>query len=327
MSDADADLARSRGRFRALFDRLTPARPVAGEDRLPSASVDPRLVYILPTRAGLGYGAVLLGMLLGSLNYQSNLALLFTFLMIATAVVSMHHCWLHLLKLRLSAGDGSAVFAGQDARLPVTITEAGGRPRRGICVRDGACIDLDAGGQTVVWVARPTRRRGTVALGRAELETRYPLGLFRAWTRVPLRAQALVYPTPAARAPSRWRQATAEVSDTGSRGSGAEDFLGLRLYLRGDPPARIDWKALARERGLVVKQFGADRSADLWLDWYRVPGADEERLSRLARQIIDAHGNGAAFGLRLPGLQIEPGRGETHKRLCLAALARYPDAH
>jgi uncharacterized protein (DUF58 family) len=111
---------------------------------------------------------------------------------------------------------------------------------------------------------------------------------------------------------------------SGDQGTGADDFVGPRPYRPGDSPRQLDWKALARERGLVVKQFGGDHAARVWLDWHQHGGGVEERLSRLARQVIQAHEQGLSFGLRLPGRLIEHGRGDAHKHRCLEALALFP---
>ena len=305
----------------AWLKRLKGRTPVTPAT---SATTQSRQIYILPTRAGLGYAAVLLAMLLGSLNYQNNLALFLTFVMISAAVVSMHHCWFHLLKLRLSAGDGAAVFRGQTALFPLRLDERGGRARSAICVDGGGCVDVPALGHAALQVRRPTRKRGELALGAIDLETRYPFGLFRAWTRLPLYATVLVYPAPAARAPAPGTVDASEHRGNRDLGIGSDDYMGPRNYQRGDSPHRVDWKALARERGLVVKQFGGDRAARVLLDWRQVWAQDtESRLSLLARQVLDAHQRGLSYGLWLPGLELKPDRGEGHKHQCLAALARY----
>ena len=78
----------------------------------------------------------------------------------------------------------------------------------------------------------------------------------------------------------------------------------------------------AAERGLLSKQFGSGGGEPLWLDWAHWPYLTiEPRLSRLSREIIEAHHLGRPYGLRLPDLQIEPALGEPHRRACLTALA------
>ena len=80
-----------------------------------SARLLPRNLYIFPTGPGLLYGAVLFVMLIGSLNYSSNLGLLFTFLFAATGLVALLHTWRNLLYLELSSADAAPLFAGGEA--------------------------------------------------------------------------------------------------------------------------------------------------------------------------------------------------------------------
>jgi len=47
----------------------------------------------------------------------------------------------------------------------------------------------------------------------------------------------------------------------------------------------------------------------------------EDRLSLLARWVLDAHAAGLTYGLRLPGATIEMAAGEAHRDRCLETLA------
>jgi uncharacterized protein (DUF58 family) len=105
---------------------------------------------------------------------------------------------------------------------------------------------------------------------------------------------------------------------------GDEEFNMLRAYRAGDPPRQIAWKALAREQGLLTKEFSAMASSELWLDWDDAHAADTEaRLSILAHWVLQAEDYGQSFGLRLPGTSIPPNRGESHRTRCLEALALF----
>jgi uncharacterized protein (DUF58 family) len=43
----------------------------------------------------------------------------------------------------------------------------------------------------------------------------------------------------------------------------------------------------------------------------------------LARWIVDAHGRGMTFGLRLPDGEFPPEPGDAQRRRCLSAIARF----
>ena len=310
-----------RARLARSGSRLRRKRATAPTSAV--AATHHRSIYILPTKAGIGYGLVLLATLLGALNYQNNLGLLLTFLMISIALVGMHHCWFQLLGLEVRARDGLAVFAGETARFPVTLADKSDKPRPQLALAGAAPVALAAGGEAQVELPRAARCRGVLALDRVVVATRYPFGLFRAWSVLRPQAQVLVYPKPSPRAPQPPMVARFDQQGRGDLGTGAEDFVGPRTYRLGDSPRQLDWKAFARERGLIVKQFGGDQSARVWLDWDVLPTADaEQRLCLLARQVLDADALNYSYGLRLPGLNIDHGRGGRHKHRCLAALAR-----
>ncbi|MDQ6639044.1 MAG: DUF58 domain-containing protein, partial [Pseudomonadota bacterium] len=81
-------------------------------------------------------------------------------------------------------------------------------------------------------------------------------------------------------------------------------------------------QALATGAELVSRDTVTSTRQELWLDWTACgPLAAEERLSRLAAWTLAAHRADADYGLRLPGLEIEPGDGEAQRTRCLEALA------
>ena len=105
---------------------------------------------------------------------------------------------------------------------------------------------------------------------------------------------------------------------------GSDDFYGFRDYRQGDSPRQIHWKGLARGQGVQTKQYGAYASRSVWLDWEMFPGLGvEQRLSHLCYWALEFDRQAEEYGLRLPGLAIEPGLGERHRDGVLQALALY----
>jgi uncharacterized protein (DUF58 family) len=172
-------------------------------------------------------------------------------------------------------------------------------------------------------LTRPAPRRGELALGRFRITTRYPLGLFTAWSNIELNMRCLVYPQPGPRRTPIHRMGY-RPHQRGHKGRGVDDFAGFRAYRRGDSPRHLFWKAAARGQPLMAKQFTGDRADEQWFDWRELQGMDTEaRLSQLCRWIIDAHRRQAHYGLTLPDQTFVLAAGETHFRQCMAALARY----
>lgn len=311
-----------------LHKRLSPARFLRGRGVESGPVVlDRSRIYILPTGTGLVFTGMLTLMLFGSINYNNSMGHLFTFLVGSMAVVSILHCYRNLAGLRFSTGRTHPAFAGQRAGFELQVENPAALRRCGISLEPAGeppvVIDLDEGQTRAVMLWRSTSRRGRLQLGRCTVSTRYPLGLFRAWAFVELPLACSIYPRPG---PMRQppQSPVYKPQQSGDKGRGVDDFVGLRPWRPGDSPRHVFWKAAAREQTLLVKQFGGDRADELWLDWATLPGMSvEARLSQLCRWVVDANRNHQSFGLRLPRQEIAVGSGAVHRHHCLEALARY----
>lgn len=304
------------GRF---FGRI---RPQAGP-----VTLDRRRVYILPTRVGFLFVLVLTAMLLGAINYSNSLGFALTFLLASLAVVSIVHTFRNLHGLTFHAGQARPVFAGEAALFPVGIENRRHLPRLAIdlTLAGSGRVTVDLEPDALNWVELRLKapRRGRLRLPRCTVESRFPLGLFRAWGYVHMATECLVYPKPAP-AGSLPPKLSGSEGHGGDRGRGSDDFAGLRGYQLGDSLRHIHWKAVAAGGELVTKQFGAERAERVWLEWEEAPGSDvETRLSHLCRWVLSAEERGWVYGLALPHQRIPPGHGEAHRRRCLEALALF----
>jgi uncharacterized protein (DUF58 family) len=170
----------------------------------------------------------------------------------------------------------------------------------------------------------PAPRRGWLRPGRFALLTRFPTGLFRAWSWLAPDWSTLVYPRPEGGAVPG-PDAFVANERGGQFGEGDEDFRGLRRYQAGDPPRHLAWRLLARGQELHTKQFAGEAPSRVWLDWDALAGMDgEARIARLTRWVLDAERAGRVYGLRLPDAEIPPGQGAEHRHRCLQALALQP---
>ncbi len=287
-----------------------------------------RRVFVLPTGAGVAYGATLILLLVGSINYLLGLGFVLTFLLAGLGIVTILHSFRNLVQLSIEPERVEPVFAGEglhyrlllsnrrpDERIGVRLVSAGGAE----CV-----LDIPGQGSTSAELTIPATRRGWLLPGRITVDTRYPLGLIRAWSYIEPNLRALVYPAPEADPPPLpWPQGGNEGARSASAGS--DDFAGLRDYQRADSPRHVAWKSAAREGPLLTKQFAGGGTATLWLDWRELPAGlgVEARLSRLTAYVLQLSQLGLRYGIKLPGQVIAPGCGQSHTRICLQALALY----
>ncbi len=305
--------------WRRIFNRIDVERgPI---------TLDRQRIFILPTRHGLMFAVVLLLMLLGSINYTLSLGFVLTFLLGGMALVAILHTYRNLAQLTASAGKMTPVFAGQQASFTLCLNSAGTTERYAIGMmfekQPPQFVDIPAGETVTTALTLPARKRGIFRPGQFTLFSRFPLGLFRAWSRLDLDLACIVYPQP----DNATLPQPAGIQGRGGKtfaAEGGDDFRGMRAYHPGDSPRHVAWKAMAQGRGMLTKQFSGQALPELWLDWDDLTGmATEARLSRLCRWVLDAQNAGLYYGLRIPGAIVAPGNGEAHQRTCLEALALF----
>src|SRR5512134_174880 len=88
-----------------------------------------RRIYILPTRFGVVFAAMLFAMLLGSLNYAASLGFALTFLLAGVCLVIMHHCHNNLLGTAIKFVGAAPVFAGERAEFRIAVGNDAAVPR------------------------------------------------------------------------------------------------------------------------------------------------------------------------------------------------------
>ena len=292
-----------------------------------------RNIYIVPTRAGLVFAAVLMVMLLAAINYQLNLGYVLTFLLAGAGFVSMHLTHNTLRGLTLHLKPPQPGFAGQALPLEVVLTSPTrlqhgvglgfeDAPEPKLARAHDVFVDVPAGGQASAHLAFVPPHRGLHDVPTLRAETRYPFGLFRAWTVWRPAARVLAWPAPEqpvaplpASPAAAGEAAQRQPSDSG-------EFEGVRAYRRGDALKHVVWKKAARTGELVSRDASSALQQELWLDWQltQVPGT-EPRLSRMAAWVLAAEAAGVAHGLRLPGVEIAPASGMAQQRRSLDALA------
>ncbi|MDK9703924.1 MAG: DUF58 domain-containing protein [Sulfuritalea sp.] len=287
-----------------------------------------RRVYVLPTRAGMAYGAALVVMLLGAMNYNLSLGHALVFLLAGLGVVAILHTFRNLVHLSIRPGRCEPVFAGGMVQFGLLLENR--RPDARTSLRlfiddaDPVEVDIAPHASAATTLAVRATKRGWMPMPRLTIETSWPLGLIRAWSYAVPDLSCLVYPTPAEKAPPLpWSSDSARGSTRDGRG--ADDFSGLRKHQVADAPRHVAWKAVARQQDgpLLTKLFSGAAAQQLWLDWTALPDTvgTEERLSILARWILDADAAGLAWGLRLPTLRLAPDNGPAQRSAGLRALA------
>jgi uncharacterized protein (DUF58 family) len=306
-----------------------------------------RNVYTLPTAAGLMFTALLLVLLVASVNYQLSLGYGLTFLLMGSALVSMLMTERQLAGLHFSMHQAPAGYGGSLIPVVVELRETAGRMHRSVGLRfetqpDEIWVDLAPHTTLKVKLALPAPRRGIQLLPTLRIESRYPYGLLRAWSVWRPLTPLIVWPAPE-QPPPPWPTRMAQTPPTTPRqhATPQSDMAShdlLRPYRHGDAPRSLAWKATARslaQGGLPLSREAPPHAPTPhvpeqpaifdWADTVDLKDP-EARLQRLCAWIEQAHANATThYGLSLPGQAPLPAAGGAeHHRRCLDALARMP---
>ena len=310
-------------RLRASFQqwvnrRIPPAREV---------TLNQRRIFIFPSKVGFFFGLCLLVMLVTAINFQNNLSYALTFLLATLFMVAILHTFANLSGLTLRALRARPAFAGQQTEFDLMIERGRQHDHFGLHLKwpdsSEALVNLVDEDTVTVQLHMAVDQRGWYSPGRLLLESSYPLGLLRCWTWVDLELHALVYPRPLA-CGDLPGLATDTPDGAAVTVTGSDDFYGFRDYHKGDSPRHIHWKGLAKGQGLQSKQYTAYADRSVWLDWDMFPGVGtEQRLSHLCYWALEFESRNQEYGLRMPGVVIEPDVGDKHRDRVLRELALY----
>ena len=309
----DVIMARIKERIRT---RRGPMRP--------PFELEYRHVFVLPAAFGWGFGLMLVLMALGGLNFNNNMALMLVFLLGTIAQLTTFIAYRNLSGLTIDSITSEPVFCGEPAVFRVFVSNNDERQR--FAVQAGFnkaqdCKDLKLNGRDVFKLSTPTAQRGWLDMPSFRLETRFPLGFFKAWSWIFPQNRCLVYPRPAINAPHLPRTGHGQ-SGPAIKGDG-DDLYGLRKYQPGDSIQRVAWRASARQGDLYSMEMEAPQEEACELDWHQAFGDVENRLSILTAWVIAADFENLSYSLKLPGDQLATGSGPEHRARCLEKLALY----
>lgn len=286
----------------------------------------PMKVHMHLTPSGWGFLGLIFCSFLMSVNFSNNLIFAMTFLLVSIAIVGWYYTRINVSRLRLSDWKCGHVFAGQNIIYKITVKN----PEKITCIGLQAASSESVGSKEIhikgmdqidMTLKRKTESRGIVKSVPANIESCFPLGIFRAHKTAPPLPDCIVYPEPAGEQPFSDRSSGSQAHLASEAGT----YRDIRRYSPGDPLSRIDWKAMARFDELYTKEFdGAEGQPALWLRWDDVKASGtEQKLSQLCMWILEAHKKNREFGLEIPGIVIDPSDEEAHMHKCLGVLSIY----
>ncbi len=259
-------------------------------------------------------------------NYSNNLLLFVALILLTLLINSSWFSWLSIRQLSINTVKLEPVYANQMGDVLVQINNPSKRQQ--ICVfleqqsfasRQLITNDKEKLLTSSLVINKPTR--GCYPLNQLQLICDFPFGLM-SWQKV-FSSEAVLWVYPAAIGKQPLPKPKAKQGTFLKREQG--DFSHVRHYQRGDSLNHIAWKQMARTGEVMTKEFdGGEGLRQIWLDYQDIKHQDlEVRLSQLCRWILDCHQRQLKYGLSLPNKRIEAAQGESHKEVCLQALAQF----
>lgn len=282
-------------------------------------------IFIVPSGAGFVFGVMLVIMLVTGINYQNSLIYLLTFILGALFVAAMHQTHRNLAGLQLNLVNAGEAFPGEQLTFRIRATAESGAFAIHFTLPDGesSWINVTPGEIAEFDLMVSADKRGPVYAGDIRVETRFPFGLLKAWSWMRPESTGICYPRPVT--PS-YDTAGEEDGSESSQPRKSDDLshADLRPWRQGDLSQRVLWKRYARSGELIIADWEGESGESIWLDFNQFPGVDRElRLSYLAALVDVRFRAGLAFGLRLPGITIEPDQGSAQRTRCLQALGLF----
>jgi uncharacterized protein (DUF58 family) len=292
---------------------------------------------IWPTRDGWWCLFVVMGLGVAAVNTGNNLLYLLVSLLLALIIVSGLLSEQSMRELELTAIQPEEMYAGCPAlfgalaanrkrwltsySISIEILSPGASTRAIYVPR------VEAGAERVITWEHTIARRGRHHFAGVRVTTRFPFGLFMKVGRPVLGSEVVVFPAVRALAADRARELGRERDRmTRRRGRGA-DLYNLRTYRAGDDPRLIHWRSSAKTQALLIREVEAETTEDTRIVLVgageRDADALESGLSEAASLASHLLRLGAGVELVGEGCFVELGRGKSHRRRLLTALALY----
>lgn len=219
-------------------------------------------VLIVPNYYGLAFGAGIIACLITASTYSNNLVYALSFFMVGLFLISMIQANSNLKSLVSEKIEFQIVEEGGTAKAFLWLKNATKEDKYLLRVKIPAFgkdfhffVDkIEAGDSKKVSFEFNGGKPGVYEVEKISIASVFPLGMFYSWKVYKLKTNYYVYPKP-----ENKNKDNVEVKEGSSRhhvfGTGGEDFSEHKQYERGESIQHIDWKALARGRGLLSKKF------------------------------------------------------------------------
>ncbi|MCB0356540.1 MAG: DUF58 domain-containing protein [Bdellovibrionales bacterium] len=287
-------------------------------------------IYIVPTKYGFIYVLGIFVTLAAAAIYANNLVYLLSFFLVALVLMGMVQTHSNLkglsldkvhLELAPAEAKGDAKFwfssSNKEGHNQLYVQSKIDKKKFSFPV-----THLTGNGLSIKKITFHTGLRGKQKIGAIKVSTTYPFGFFYAWRIFNFEQFHFIYPHAKGTTQLPDEKFLGDSVDK-NRGANGEDFTQHRNYILGESHRHIDWKAYARGRPLLVKDFSDGEKTSLSLRYQDVVGNTEEKLSQLSLWVLLCERKNMLYSLQIANHVYGPSKGHNHMKNCLKILAEY----
>ena len=297
-------------------------------------------VRVTPTREGLWFLALLLGVLAAAVNTGNNLlyvvlACLLALLMVANVLAEVNLRGIDVRRVLPPEAFAESPAAGwlelhntrRGRAWTVRVEDLDALDRSAVTddtavLAAGVALSVPPGGSVRVPVRWRFPHRGRHQLGVLRVSSAFPFGVLRRSRTLGRPDELVVYPRPAGGGDAERGAATGITDDAPRRRGNQGELAGFREYVPGDSLRDIHWTTSARVgRPMIVVRSGqVAREVVIRVDETQGPGV-ESAVRRATGAVLRHLSWGHAVGLELGQERLEPRTGSSWRRTLLGRLA------
>ena len=289
--------------------------------------------YIIPTKFGFCFSAVLLVLLYSAFASGNNLLYLYTFFLTSLGVTSLWLTHVNIADIKVDSFETEEIFADSPAFSLVNIYNNSSNYRHFIGIyhsKEKIAIipEIPAKSFYQTRIELGTYTRGSHAMPTLQLNTTFPFFLLNSWKVFRPKETFIVFPKREGNShlPLQGHQQDNDEGRIVDPIKGTDfEFAGHRKFNSGDSMRQVDWKAYARTERMLIKDYQGYQPPEIELRWQSTSASltTEARLSQLALWIEISESKGFRYSLDLPGEHFKSHRGRTHYLTCLKSLALF----
>jgi uncharacterized protein (DUF58 family) len=288
-------------------------------------------IFIIPTLYGVYFLLTLFVLFLISLSFGHSLAFTTTFIFFSLIMVSAHFTNYNINKVEILSIKAKRVVAGEVGSFEVLVHNNSNKWRFDLLLSfvhtgESELFTLAPFEKRVIKLSSFLSLRGLYQVEKMRVYTTFPFGLFYSWSFKEVLSSFICLPKSSQEnleLPHMQSHALEAGDKEAASLGGSDEFLGHINYRSGMPPKGIDWKAFARGRGKLFKQFIEYGGSRLIIDFNHVSGNLEEKIEKVSNLIEKAEQEGAVYSFSSEAQEPIYGRGEVFKIKLLEELALY----